>query len=57
MMAGMAIKWTGDVDADYVAMMVPHHQGAIEVFVSNRLMIFLFSRQSPTGQATPSGGS
>src|SRR5437868_12811624 len=28
MMAGMAIKPTGDVDRDFVAMMVPHHHGA-----------------------------
>jgi hypothetical protein len=27
----MAVKPTGDVDADFVAMMVPHHQGAIEM--------------------------
>ena len=31
MMADMAIKPTGDVDHDFVAMMVPHHQGAIEM--------------------------
>ena len=31
MMAGMDVKPTGDVDADFVAMMVPHHQGAIEM--------------------------
>ena len=31
MMAGMAVKPTGDVDRDFVAMMVPHHQGAIDV--------------------------
>jgi uncharacterized protein (DUF305 family) len=29
MMAGMAIKPTGEIDHDFVAMMVPHHQGAI----------------------------
>lgn len=29
MMADMTIKPTGDVDRDFVAMMVPHHQGAI----------------------------
>lgn len=28
-MGDMAVKPTGDVDADFVAMMVPHHQGAI----------------------------
>ena len=28
MMAAMTIKPTGDVDRDFVAMMVPHHQGA-----------------------------
>jgi uncharacterized protein (DUF305 family) len=31
MMSGMAVKPTGDVDADFVAMMVPHHQGAIDM--------------------------
>jgi hypothetical protein len=31
MMAAMAIKPTGDVDADFVAMMIPHHQGAIDM--------------------------
>ena len=31
MMAGMAVKPTGDVDRDFVAMMVPHHQGAIDM--------------------------
>jgi len=29
MMEDMAVKPTGDVDADFVALMVPHHQGAI----------------------------
>jgi Domain of unknown function (DUF305) len=31
MMSGMVIQPTGDVDRDFVAMMVPHHQGAIEM--------------------------
>jgi len=31
MMAAMTIKPSGDVDADFVAMMVPHHQGAIDM--------------------------
>ena len=31
MMNDMAVKPTGDVDADFVAVMVPHHQGAIEM--------------------------
>jgi hypothetical protein len=34
MMDGMAVKPTGDVDADFVAMMVPHHQGAIDMAVA-----------------------
>jgi hypothetical protein len=34
MMDGMAAKPTGDVDADFVAMMVPHHQGAIDMAVA-----------------------
>ena len=31
MMADMTIKPTGNVDRDFVAMMVPHHQGAIDM--------------------------
>jgi uncharacterized protein (DUF305 family) len=31
MMAGMQIKPSHDVDRDFVAMMVPHHQGAIDM--------------------------
>jgi uncharacterized protein (DUF305 family) len=31
MMADMTIKPTGDVDRDFVEMMVPHHQGAIDM--------------------------
>src|SRR5713101_515702 len=30
MMAAMDVKPSGDVDADFVATMVPHHQGAID---------------------------
>ena len=31
MMRGMTIKPTGDIDLDFVAMMAPHHQGAIDM--------------------------
>jgi hypothetical protein len=31
MMDGMSVKPTGDIDHDFVAMMVPHHQGAIDM--------------------------
>ena len=31
MMADMTVKPTGDVDRDFVEMMVPHHQGAIDM--------------------------
>ena len=31
MMAAMHITPSGDVDTDFVAMMVPHHQGAIDM--------------------------
>jgi uncharacterized protein (DUF305 family) len=31
MMSDMDVKPTGDVDADFVAMMIPHHQGAIDM--------------------------
>lgn len=33
MMNGMAARPTGDVDRDFVAMMTPHHQGAIDMAV------------------------
>ena len=31
MMAAMHVRPTGDADRDFVAMMVPHHQGAIDM--------------------------
>jgi len=31
MMADMNVKPTGDADRDFVAMMIPHHQGAIDM--------------------------
>jgi uncharacterized protein (DUF305 family) len=31
MMADMTVQPTGDVDRDFVAMMVPHHQGAVDM--------------------------
>src|SRR5260370_30583575 len=31
MMIGMGIQPSGDVDSDFVAMMIPHHRGAIEM--------------------------
>ena len=34
MMAGMMAPPSGDVDRDFVAMMRPHHQGAIEMAVA-----------------------
>jgi hypothetical protein len=34
MMNDMTVKPTGDVDRDFVAMMVPHHQGAIDMAVA-----------------------
>jgi len=34
MMSSMTIAPTGDVDLDFVAMMVPHHQGAIDMAVA-----------------------
>ena len=33
MMDGMSAKPTGDIDRDFVAMMTPHHQGAIDMAV------------------------
>jgi hypothetical protein len=34
MMTGMDVKATGDIDADFTAMMVPHHQGAVDMAVA-----------------------
>ena len=34
MMTAMAARPTGDADRDFVAMMVPHHQGAIDMAVA-----------------------
>ena len=34
MMADMAVPATGDIDRDFVAMMIPHHQGAIDMAVA-----------------------
>ncbi|MEM5435852.1 DUF305 domain-containing protein [Paraburkholderia diazotrophica] len=31
MMAAMEIKPSGDIDRDFAAMMIPHHQGAIDM--------------------------
>jgi uncharacterized protein (DUF305 family) len=31
MMAGKQVKPSGDVDRDFAAMMIPHHQGAIDM--------------------------
>src|SRR5271154_4606097 len=33
MMTAMGVKPTGDIDHDFVAMMTPHHQGAIDMAV------------------------
>ncbi|CAA0090245.1 Uncharacterised protein [Starkeya nomas] len=33
-MAGMDVKPTGNIDADFTAMMIPHHQGAIDMAVA-----------------------
>jgi len=34
MMTDMAIKPTGDIDRDFVAMMVAHHQGAVDMAIA-----------------------
>jgi uncharacterized protein (DUF305 family) len=30
MMMNIAVRASGDVDADFTAMMIPHHQGAVD---------------------------
>ena len=34
MMNAMAVKPTGDVNRDFIEMMIPHHQGAIDMAVT-----------------------
>jgi uncharacterized protein (DUF305 family) len=34
MMSGMAVRPTGNTDADFAATMIPHHQGAIDMAVA-----------------------
>jgi uncharacterized protein (DUF305 family) len=34
MMANMSTRPTGDIDRDFVDMMVPHHQGAVDMAMS-----------------------
>jgi uncharacterized protein (DUF305 family) len=34
MMAAMAVKPSGDIDLDFAATMIPHHQGAIDMAVA-----------------------
>jgi len=34
MMRGMTIQPSGNVDADFAAMMIPHHQGAIDMAIA-----------------------
>jgi len=34
MMDAMAVKPAGDIDRDFTAMMIPHHQGAIDMAVA-----------------------
>jgi uncharacterized protein (DUF305 family) len=34
MMDGMQVRPSGDVDRDFAAMMIPHHQGAIDMAVA-----------------------
>ena len=34
MMDAMRVRMTGDVDRDFAAMMIPHHQGAIDMAIA-----------------------
>src|SRR6266516_1408047 len=46
MMIDMSIRPSGDVDTDFVAMMVPHHQGAIEMAQAQ----LRYGRNEPRGR-------
>jgi hypothetical protein len=46
MLVGMEIKPSGDIDRDFVAMMVPHHQAAIEMAVT----VLRYSRNPQIGR-------
>ena len=39
MMIDMKIRPSGDVDTDFVAMMVPHHRGAIEMALTKSVSV------------------
>jgi uncharacterized protein (DUF305 family) len=42
MMTAMHVSPTGDVDHDFVAMMIPHHQGAIDMARADSRLSFVF---------------
>ncbi len=43
MMSAMDVAPTGDVDRDFVAMMVPHHQGAIDM----AMLVLRYGKSEP----------
>ena len=53
MMAAMQIQPTGDVDKDFVAMMAPHHQGAIDMAQA----VLRYGRHEHGGPLPPSAPS
>src|SRR5262245_66670151 len=62
MMAAMDINPSGNVDADFVAMMVPHHQGAIDMaqaelrYGRNEQLRRLRSEERRVGKSGERGG-
>jgi hypothetical protein len=55
MMMDMAVKPSGNVDADFTAMMIPHHQGAVDMAEAE--LRYSHNRQFAGSRGTSSPGS